>query len=69
MHKKVLLMILDGWGIAKNKDVSAIDHANTPFMDSLYEKYPHAKLGKGKPYEGIPQSKDITGELVATYNH
>ena len=26
MNKKVLLMILDGWGIATNKKVSAIDH-------------------------------------------
>ena len=44
MNKKVLLMILDGWGIAKNKEVSAIDSAHTPFMDSLYQKYHNASL-------------------------
>ncbi len=36
MDKKVLLMILDGWGIATNPAVSAIDKAKTPFVDSLY---------------------------------
>ncbi|MFT6217161.1 MAG: 2,3-bisphosphoglycerate-independent phosphoglycerate mutase, partial [Roseivirga sp.] len=35
MDKKVLLMILDGWGIGTNAEVSAIDHAKTPFVDSL----------------------------------
>ena len=36
MNKKVILLILDGWGIAKNPAVSAVDQANTPFIDSLY---------------------------------
>ena len=35
MNKKVLLMILDGWGITQNPDVSAIAKANTPFMDNI----------------------------------
>ena len=44
MNKKVVLMILDGWGIATDPSVSAIDQANTEFVDSLYKKYPHSKL-------------------------
>jgi 2,3-bisphosphoglycerate-independent phosphoglycerate mutase len=44
MDKKVILMILDGWGIATNPEVSAIDKANTPFMNSLYGKYSHSRL-------------------------
>ena len=35
MNKKVLLMILDGWGISPNPKISANDNANTPFIDSL----------------------------------
>ena len=38
MNKKVLLMILDGWGKSPDPKVSAIDHAHTPFIDSLYTK-------------------------------
>lgn len=63
MDKKVLLMILDGWGIAKNKDVSAIDHANTPFMDSLYEKYPHAKLQASGLAVGLPDGQMGNSEV------
>jgi 2,3-bisphosphoglycerate-independent phosphoglycerate mutase len=54
MNKKVLLMILDGWGIAKNKEVSAIDKANTPFVDSLYKKYPHSRLEASGLAVGLP---------------
>ena len=44
MNKKVILMILDGWGLSPDPKVSAIDNANTPVIDSLYTKYPHATL-------------------------
>ncbi|MDH4090610.1 MAG: 2,3-bisphosphoglycerate-independent phosphoglycerate mutase [Cyclobacteriaceae bacterium] len=54
MNKKVLLMILDGWGIATNKAVSAIDQAKTPFVDSLYLKYPHSKLEASGLAVGLP---------------
>src|SRR5690554_4102208 len=42
--KKVILMILDGWGKSPDPKVSAIDNAKTPFIDSLYSKYPNASL-------------------------
>lgn len=54
MNKKVLLLILDGWGIATNKAVSAIDQAKTPFVDSLYLKYPHSKLEASGLAVGLP---------------
>ena len=54
MNKKVLLMILDGWGIAKNKAVSAIDNAKTPFVNSLYGKYAHSKLEASGLAVGLP---------------
>jgi 2,3-bisphosphoglycerate-independent phosphoglycerate mutase len=54
MNKKVLLMILDGWGIAKNPKVSAIDQAKTPYIKSLYEKYPHCKLEASGLSVGLP---------------
>lgn len=56
-------MILDGWGIAKNKDVSAIDQANTPFMDSLYQKYPHAKLQASGLAVGLPDGQMGNSEV------
>ena len=44
MNKKVLLMILDGWGKSPDPNVSAIDNANTSFINDLYKKYPHGQL-------------------------
>ena len=54
MNKKVLLMILDGWGIAKNIRVSAIHAAKTPYINSLYAKYPHSKLEASSLAVGLP---------------
>lgn len=54
MEKKVILIIMDGWGIATNKKVSAIDAAKTPFVNSLYEKYPHSKLEASGLAVGLP---------------
>jgi 2,3-bisphosphoglycerate-independent phosphoglycerate mutase len=63
MNKKVLLMILDGWGIATNKAVSAIDQAKTPFVSSLYSKYPHSKLEASGLAVGLPAGQMGNSEV------
>ncbi len=45
---------MDGWGIATKPEVSAIDQANTPFVDSLYTQYPHSKLEASGLAVGLP---------------
>ena len=63
MDKKVILIILDGWGIAKNTEVSAIDKANTPFVDGLYHKYPHSKLEASGMAVGLPEGQMGNSEV------
>ena len=63
MNKKVLLMILDGWGIASNPDVSAVNQANTPFIDQLYTKYPHSKLDASGLAVGLPEGQMGNSEV------
>jgi 2,3-bisphosphoglycerate-independent phosphoglycerate mutase len=63
MNKKVLLMILDGWGIATNPEVSAIEKAQTPFIDSLYSKYPHARLEASGLAVGLPEGQMGNSEV------
>ena len=63
MNKKVLLMILDGWGIAKNLKVSAIDNAQTPYINSLYEKCPHSKLEASGLAVGLPAGQMGNSEV------
>lgn len=56
-------MILDGWGIATNKEVSAIDKANTPFVDSLYKKYSHNTLEASGLAVGLPEGQMGNSEV------
>ncbi len=56
-------MILDGWGIAKNPEVSAIDKAHTPFMDSVYKKYPNNKLQASGRDVGLPAGQMGNSEV------
>lgn len=56
-------MILDGWGIAKNKKVSAVDQANTPFIDSVYRQYPHSKLEASGLAVGLPEGQMGNSEV------
>jgi 2,3-bisphosphoglycerate-independent phosphoglycerate mutase len=63
MQKKTLLMILDGWGIARNPEVSAIEKANTPFMDSLVGRYPQAQLEASGLAVGLPDGQMGNSEV------
>lgn len=63
MNKKVILMILDGWGHSPDPKVSAIDHANTPFIDSLYKNYPNAELRTDGLNVGLPEGQMGNSEV------
>ena len=56
-------MILDGWGIATNKKVSAIDQARTPFVSSLYAKYTNSKLQASGLAVGLPNGQMGNSEV------
>ncbi|WP_417588908.1 2,3-bisphosphoglycerate-independent phosphoglycerate mutase [Owenweeksia hongkongensis] len=63
MSRKTALIILDGWGIAKDPSVSAIDKANTPFVDSLYTNYPHSQLEASGLAVGLPEGQMGNSEV------
>ncbi len=63
MNKKVILMILDGWGITQDPKVSAIAQANTPFIDKLLQEYPHAKLYTSGENVGLPEGQMGNSEV------
>ena len=63
MNKKVILMILDGWGTSPDPNVSAIDNANTPFIDSLYKDYAHASLRTDGEHVGLPEGQMGNSEV------
>ena len=63
MNKKVILLILDGWGIATNKKVSAIDAAKTPFMDKLLKESPNSTLEASGLAVGLPDGQMGNSEV------
>ncbi|MHA7863821.1 2,3-bisphosphoglycerate-independent phosphoglycerate mutase [Flagellimonas marinaquae] len=63
MSKKVILMILDGWGKSPDPNVSAIEKANTPFVDSLYKNYPDADLLTDGMNVGLPEGQMGNSEV------
>ena len=63
MNKKVILMILDGWGKSPNPKVSAIDNANVPYINSLYTKYPNAQLRTDGLNVGLPEGQMGNSEV------
>ena len=61
--KRILLVILDGWGHGPYPERSAIAQANTPFVDSLYEKYPHSELTTFGEKVGLPEGQMGNSEV------
>lgn len=56
-------MILDGWGKSPDPKVSAIDNAQTPFIDSLYRKYSNASLRTDGLHVGLPEGQMGNSEV------
>lgn len=63
MQKKVLLIILDGWGITQDPNVSAIYQGKTPFFDSLIKNYPNASLRTDGMNVGLPEGQMGNSEV------
>lgn len=63
MQKKVMLIILDGWGITQNPKVSAIYQGKTPFFDSLIKNYPNASLRADGLNVGLPEGQMGNSEV------
>jgi 2,3-bisphosphoglycerate-independent phosphoglycerate mutase len=63
MNKKVILLILDGWGITQNPKVSAIYNAKTPYINSLYNSFPNASLRTDGEHVGLPEGQMGNSEV------
>jgi 2,3-bisphosphoglycerate-independent phosphoglycerate mutase len=62
-NKKVILIIMDGWGLGKVKSSDAIQHAKTPFVSSLYGKYPNSTLITCGEDVGLPEGQMGNSEV------
>lgn len=63
MSKKVILVIMDGWGLGKVSYADAIQHAKVPFVSSLYAKYPNTTLVTCGEDVGLPDGQMGNSEV------
>ena len=64
--KKVLLCIMDGVGLTKNKKYNAVYNAKTPVLDKLWDKYPHSQLEASGTPVGLPRGQMGNSEVGHT---
>ncbi|HLG39744.1 MAG TPA: 2,3-bisphosphoglycerate-independent phosphoglycerate mutase, partial [Chitinophagaceae bacterium] len=62
-QKKVILVIMDGWGLGKVASADAIQNANVPFTKSLYSKYPNTTLTTFGELVGLPEGQMGNSEV------
>lgn len=60
---KAILIIMDGWGLGKVASSDAISHAKTPFVSSLYQKYPNSTLVTCGRAVGLPDGQMGNSEV------
>jgi 2,3-bisphosphoglycerate-independent phosphoglycerate mutase len=61
--KSSILIIMDGWGLGKIQSADAIQHAKTPFVNSLYAKYPNSTLVTCGEAVGLPDGQMGNSEV------
>ena len=61
--KSAILIIMDGWGLGKVAAADAIRHAKTPFVSSLYERYPNSTLVACGEAVGLPDGQMGNSEV------
>ncbi|MCQ2225395.1 MAG: 2,3-bisphosphoglycerate-independent phosphoglycerate mutase [Paludibacteraceae bacterium] len=63
MNKKVLLMILDGWGFGNKSKSDVIASTPTPYWDSLLKNYPYSQLQASGEFVGLPDGQMGNSEV------
>ena len=61
--QKTMLIIMDGWGLGQVPEADAIRAAHTPFVDSLYQQYPHTTLTTCGELVGLPEGQMGNSEV------
>jgi 2,3-bisphosphoglycerate-independent phosphoglycerate mutase len=61
--KPVVVVILDGWGIATAGPGNAVELADTPVFDELWERFPHSTLAASGEAVGLPPGQMGNSEV------
>ena len=59
----VVLVVLDGWGLAPDGPGNAVSLAHTPVFDDVWRSYPHTQLDASGPSVGLPPGQMGNSEV------
>jgi 2,3-bisphosphoglycerate-independent phosphoglycerate mutase len=62
-YRPVVLVVLDGWGVAPPGPENAVSLAETPVFDRLAAEYPHGVLDASGPAVGLPPGQMGNSEV------
>jgi 2,3-bisphosphoglycerate-independent phosphoglycerate mutase len=62
-NKKVVLLVMDGWGLSEPSEFNAIDNAKKPNYDRLVREYPNTRLKSDGLAVGLPEGQFGTSEV------
>ena len=62
MTKPIILIIMDGWGIANTKIGNAVRQAKTPYIDKYQAAFPHTQLLASEESVGLPKGESGNSE-------
>ena len=63
MTKRVLLCIMDGWGISKDSPKDATKVASTPNLDKFYKTEPNIQIFADGEHVGLPDGQMGNSEV------
>jgi len=66
MDRKVILLILDGWGYRKENEHNAVKLSNPVNFDYLVENYPNMLINASEEYVGLPKGQMGNSEVGHT---
>jgi 2,3-bisphosphoglycerate-independent phosphoglycerate mutase len=61
--RPTVLVVLDGWGLAEPGPGNAVELADTPVFDELWERWPHTTLTAWGPAVGLPEGQMGNSEV------
>jgi 2,3-bisphosphoglycerate-independent phosphoglycerate mutase len=61
--KPVVLVVLDGWGLAEPGPGNAVELADTPVFDELWARWPHTTMTAWGPAVGLPEGQMGNSEV------
>jgi len=61
--RPLVLIVIDGWGVAPDGPANAVSLAKTPVMDDLWERCPHTTVEASGVHVGLPEGQIGNSEV------